>query len=247
MMLMFGRGPLGLLWNPESKVLPTLARPGLTYFRGGALQIVSTAMLVLQISFSFSIDRNIWHRDATEDLNFARLMHEIAPTSLDRWSNLVTKLFKWSSPYRLHIELTRVQALSGKLTVKTQTRGEQGVSEAERGEACPEIERIIFCLRRLWWAEKTNWLIWPLPAQREIFKINILKTIRLTDKMKTMFKYVFSLLRTPQWEVSLYYRKAKEMGNKFRLFISQPCFLLVMKFSPSGDWTLNLNPKRRLI
>ena len=82
----------------------------------------------------------------------------------------------------------------GQVDCENSNGGEQGVSEAQRGEACPEIERIIFCLRKLWWAEKTNWLIWPLPAQREIFKINILKTIRLTDKMKTMGKYVFFFL-----------------------------------------------------
>ena len=151
------------------------------------------------------------------------------------------------TPHRKGWSTDQSPGPGGQVDCENSNGREQGVSEAQRGEACPEIERIIFCLRRLWWAEKTNWLIWPLPAQREIFKINILKTIRLTDKMKTMFKYVFSLLRTPQWEVSLYYRKAKEMGNKFRMFISQPCFLLVMKFSPSGDWTLNLNPKRRLI
>ena len=37
---------------------PGPARPHI-FQRSGALQIVSTAMLVLQISFSFSIDRNI--------------------------------------------------------------------------------------------------------------------------------------------------------------------------------------------
>ena len=85
----------------------------------------------------------------------------------------------------------------GQVDCENLNGGEQGVSEAQRGEACPEIERIIFCLRKLWWAEKTNWLIWPLPAQREIFKINILKTIRLTDKVKTICKYVFFLFYIP--------------------------------------------------
>ena len=145
------------------------------------------------------------------------------------------------TPHRKGWSTDQSPGPGGQVDCENSIGGEQGASEAERGEACPEIERIIFCLRRLWWAEKTNWLIWPLPAQREIFKINILKTIRLTDKMKTMFKYVFfSLLRTP-------HEKAKEMENNIRMFISQPCFLLVMKFSTSGDWTLNLNPKRRLI
>ena len=143
----------------------------------------------------------------------------------------------FKTPHRKGWSTDQSRGPDGQVDCENSNGGEQGVSEAQRGEACPEIERIIFCLRRLWWAEKTNWLIWPLPAQREIFKINILKTIRLTDKMKTMFKYVFFSSTYPSVGSVSVLQGSKRDGKQYQN-VYQPTMF------PSGDevftqWRLN--------
>ena len=152
--LILGQGPFALLSNPRCETFPD---PGIVAYLSSWVHIANTALLVLQISFSFSIDRNI--RDKMS-LQIQILSPDALNCSLYSW---------WIDQFGARIN-SRIRFTSNIPCVKKLVNSlfdpKCWNSQLQKCLTPP----IILWLRKLCWAENTNWLIWPLPAQRGDFQ-----------------------------------------------------------------------------